>query len=81
MSNSIDNDPMLTNTGQLRLAAGRLKRSERGQRVLEAFSHLWEAGAPGLDSQNQRAFMELIVGMFETPYDMPAELCTRKDSK
>lgn len=66
-------------TQELRLQAEKLRRSERGDAVLQKLIELRDAGASGLDAGNQRAALNLFLAMFQNPWDWPAELHKQKE--
>jgi hypothetical protein len=55
----------------LERAVAQLRKSERGQRALEALAHFYMLGGHGLDGTNQRAFISTLeLGMFFRPYEL-----------
>lgn len=57
---------------QLEAAAQRLKRTERGQRALEALSQFASDGGTGLDTGNKQAAADLFMACLDNPWNLPA---------
>lgn len=68
----------LEHTDQLRKAAQRLQKSERGKAALRNLQRLFIDGGSGLDQWNQDAANALFQAMLHTPWDWPAELAANR---